>query len=90
MELFAKELKRRGEDAERKAAEAIRAAVETLEAAQKAAAAAPRVRRETIAAIRDARDEVLKDPELGLPEEPETPALAARRRHARARRSRWA
>ena len=76
VELFAKELKRRGEDAERKAAAAIRAAVETLETAQKAAAAAPRVRRETIAAIRDARDEVLKDPELGLPDEPEVPELA--------------
>jgi len=76
VELFAKELKRRGEDAERKAAEAIRAAVETLETAQKAAAAAPRVRREAIAAIRDARDAVLKDPELGLPDEPDAPALA--------------
>jgi hypothetical protein len=71
VELFAKELKRRGEDAERKATEAIRAAVETLETTQKAAAAAPRVRRETIATIRDARDEVLKDPELGLADEPE-------------------
>ena len=76
VELFAKELKRRGEDAERKAAEAIRAAVETLETAQKAAAAAPRVRREAIAAIRDARDAVLKDPELGLPDEPEAAGLA--------------
>jgi DNA mismatch repair protein MutS2 len=75
VELFAKELKRRAEDAERKADAAIRAAVETLESAQKAAAAAPRVRREAIAAIRDARDEVLKDPELGLPEEPEAPEL---------------
>ncbi len=75
VELFAKELKRRGEDAERKAEGAIRTAVETLEAAQKAAAAAPRVRREAIAAIRDARDEVLKDPELGLPDEPEAPEL---------------
>ena len=76
VELFAKELKRRGEDAERKAEAAIRAAVETLETAQKAAAAAPRVRREALAAIRDARDEVLKDPELGLPEEPDAPELA--------------
>jgi DNA mismatch repair protein MutS2 len=76
VELFAKQLKRRGEDAERQAAEAIRAAVEKLEATQKAAAAAPRVRRETLTAIRDAHDAVLKDPELGLPDEPEVPGLA--------------
>jgi DNA mismatch repair protein MutS2 len=76
VEVFAKELKRRADEAERKAADAIRAAVEKLEAAQKAAAAAPRLRSEAVAAIRDARDEVLKDPELGLPEEQETPALA--------------
>ena len=76
VELFAKDLKRRGEEAERKAAEAIRAAVEKLETAQKAVAAAPRVRREAITAIRDARDAVLKDPELGLPDEPEAAGLA--------------
>jgi len=75
IELFAKELRRRGEAAERKAADAIRAAVEKLEATHKAAAAAPRLRGEAIAAIRDAREAVLKDPELGLPEEPEAPSL---------------
>jgi len=75
IELFAKELNRRGEAAERKAADAIRAAVEKVEAAQKATAAAPRLRGEAIAAIRDARDAVLKDPELGLPEEQEAPSL---------------
>jgi DNA mismatch repair protein MutS2 len=74
VEVFARDLKRRAEEAERKAAEAIRAAVEKVEAAQKAVAAAPRLRSEAVAAIRDARDEVLKDPELGLPEEPEAPA----------------
>ncbi len=76
VEVFAKELKRRGEEAERKAAEAIRAAVERVEAAHKAAAAAPRLRTEAVKAIRDARDEVLKDPELELPEEQEAPARA--------------
>ena len=76
VEVFAKELKRRAEEAERKAAEAIRAAVEKVEAAHRAAAAAPRLRTEAVAAIRDARDEVLKDPELDLPEEQEAPAQA--------------
>jgi DNA mismatch repair protein MutS2 len=76
VEVFAKELKRKGEEAERKAAEAIHAAVQRLEETQKAAAAAPRLRREAVAAIRDAHDEVLKDPELGLPEEQDLPAQA--------------
>jgi DNA mismatch repair protein MutS2 len=69
VELFAKELRRRGEEAERKADEAVRAAVERVEAAQKAAAAAPRLRAEAIRAIREARDEILRDPQLELPEE---------------------
>jgi len=76
VEVFAKELKRRAEESEREATEAIRAAVEKVEAAQKAAAAAPRLRTEAVAAIRHARDAVLKDPELGLPEEQEAPAQA--------------
>jgi DNA mismatch repair protein MutS2 len=76
VEAFARELKRRGEEAERKAAEAIRAAVEKVEAAHRAAAAAPRLRTEAVRAIRDARDEVLKDPDLDLPEEQEAPAQA--------------
>ncbi len=76
VELFAKELRRRGEEAERKASEAIRAAVEKVEAAQKAAAAAPRLRTAAVAAIREARDEVLRDPELGISEEQEAPAAA--------------
>jgi DNA mismatch repair protein MutS2 len=75
VEHFAKELRRRGEEAEQRMAEAIRAAVLKLEAARKAETAAPRLRGEAVAAIRDARDAVLKDPELGLPEEPEAPSL---------------
>ncbi len=73
VEAFARELKRRTEELEAKAAAAIRAAVERVEAAQKAAALAPRVRSEAARAIRAARDEVLKDPELALPQEPEAP-----------------
>jgi DNA mismatch repair protein MutS2 len=73
LEVFAKELRRRTEEVERKAAEAIRAAVEKVEAAPKAAAAAPRLQGEAVRAIRDARDEVLKDPELDVPEEQEAP-----------------
>ena len=74
VEVFAKELKRRADEVERKASEAIRAAVEKVEAAHKAAAAAPRLRTEAVRVIRDARDEVLKDPELDIPEEREEPA----------------
>jgi DNA mismatch repair protein MutS2 len=74
VEVFAKELKRRAEEVERKAAEAIRTAVERVEAAHKAASAAPRLRTEAVKAIRDARDEVLRDPELDIPEEEEAPA----------------
>ncbi|HEY8232462.1 MAG TPA: Smr/MutS family protein, partial [Vicinamibacteria bacterium] len=76
VELFARELKRRGEESERQAREAIEAAVAKLETAQKAAAAAPRLRGETIAAIRAATSVVLRDPELGIPEEPEDPGVA--------------
>ena len=75
VELFAKELRRRGELAEQKADQAIRDAVARVEAAQKAAAAAPRLKSDAFAAIREAREAVLKDPELGLPEEPEAPSL---------------
>ncbi|HSD28306.1 MAG TPA: Smr/MutS family protein [Vicinamibacteria bacterium] len=74
VEVFAKELKRRADEVERKAADAIHAAVAKVEAAHKAAAAAPRLRTEAVRAIREARDEVLEDPELDLPEEQEAPA----------------
>ena len=76
VEAFARDLKRRAEEVEGKAAEAIRAAVEKAEAAHKAAAAGPRLRSEAVAAIRAARDAVLKDPELELPDEQEVPAQA--------------
>jgi DNA mismatch repair protein MutS2 len=75
IEVYSRELKRRGEDAERKASEAIAAAVEKLEKAQAAAKAAPRIRGEAIQAIRDAQSQVLRDPELALPEERVAPQV---------------
>jgi DNA mismatch repair protein MutS2 len=75
VEVFARELRRRGEAAEAKAADAIREAVAKVEASPKAATVAPRLRGETVAAIREARDEILRDPRLELPAEPE-PAAA--------------
>jgi len=71
IEVFARELRRRGEEAEARAAEAIREAVAKVEAAPKAAALAPRARGEAVAAIREARDAILQDPELAIPAEPE-------------------
>ncbi len=76
VEVFAKDLKRRTEESERKAAAAIRDAVLKVEAAPRAAASAPRIRTEAVRAIRDARDEVLEDPGLGLPQEQEASAQA--------------
>jgi DNA mismatch repair protein MutS2 len=75
VEVFAKELRRRGEEAEQKAVEAIRDAVQKLEAARKTEAAAPRLKSEAVAKVRDAHEAVLKDPALGLPEEQEAPSL---------------
>ncbi len=74
VEGFARELKRRVTEAETKAAEAIREAVERVEAAQRAAALAPRVRGDAVRAIREARDELLRDPELAIPVEAEEPS----------------
>jgi DNA mismatch repair protein MutS2 len=71
VEVFARELRRRGEEAEARAAEAIREAVAKVEAAQKAAAVAPRMRAEAVAAIREAREAILRDPQLEVPAEPE-------------------
>ncbi|MGE5127165.1 MAG: endonuclease MutS2 [Betaproteobacteria bacterium] len=73
VESFALELRHRTQEAETRAAEAIQAAVERVLAAQKAATLAPRARSEAVRAIREARDLLLKDPELAIPEleEPE-------------------
>jgi len=67
VERFARELKRRGREQEEHAAEAIRDAVARLEAAERAAKAAPRLRTEALKAVRASREEILKDPDLGLP-----------------------
>ena len=72
VERFARELKRRGAEQEEKAMEAIRAAVARLETAERAAKAAPRLRAEALKGVRAAREEVLKDPVLGLPAEEES------------------
>ena len=68
-----------------------------MEASQKAAAArAAQARREALRAIRDARDEVLRDPELGDPraerEEPQAPIVVGqpRARHGAGRHGRGA
>jgi DNA mismatch repair protein MutS2 len=76
VEVFARELKRRAGQVEEQASEAIRSAVARLEAAPRPAAAAPRLRSEAMRTIRDARDAVLKDPELAVPEEVEAPQAA--------------
>jgi DNA mismatch repair protein MutS2 len=73
IERFARELRQRVEEVERKAQEAIREAVDKVEAAQRAASAAPRIRTDALRAIRDARDEVLKDPDLEVAREEEAP-----------------
>jgi DNA mismatch repair protein MutS2 len=75
VETFARELKRRAEEVEKRAGEAIQAAVSRIEASQRAAAAAPRIRTDAVRAIRDARDAVLKDPELAVPEETGAPQI---------------
>jgi DNA mismatch repair protein MutS2 len=74
VELFAKELRRRGELVEQKAEAAIAEAVRRLEAASRLSAA-PRIKREAAAALREAREAVLADPELELPAEQEPPSL---------------
>jgi DNA mismatch repair protein MutS2 len=82
VEVFARTLHRRGEDLERKAHEAIAEAVERVGQAQKLASAAPRLRGAAVQAIRAAQAEVLKDPELALPEEreaPQTPVMVGTR-----------
>jgi len=71
VERFARELKRRGREQDEHVAEAIRDAVARLEAAERVAKAAPRLRTEALKAVRAAREEILKDPDLGLPAEEE-------------------
>ena len=72
LEAFAKDLRRRGEEAARKAAEAIHEAVRKIEGSRKpAAAAAGKARTAAVGAIREAQEEALAD--VGVPPEPEAP-----------------
>ena len=78
IQAFAKDLRRRGEEAARKAADAIHEAVQKVEAsaqkggpARKPSAAAAKVRTAAVAAIREAQDAALAD--LAAPPEPEVP-----------------
>jgi DNA mismatch repair protein MutS2 len=66
VEAFARELRRRGEEAARRAADAIREAVTRVESARSLASAASRARTEAVQRIREAQEEVLADPALQI------------------------
>jgi DNA mismatch repair protein MutS2 len=71
-ESFARGLRKRSEEAARKANEAIERAVRRVETTRRSAASvAARARSEAVRAIRHAQEEVLRDPALGLPDEPQ-------------------
>jgi DNA mismatch repair protein MutS2 len=73
LETFAKDLRRRGEEAARKAADAIHEAVQKVELSRKSAtAAAGKARTAAVGAIRVATEEALAD--VGVPPEPEAPS----------------
>jgi len=75
-EAFARELRRRTEEAARKAADAIRDAVQRVEATRRSAAAeGTKARAEAVQAIREAHDEAVGVPELELPVEVEAAEL---------------
>jgi DNA mismatch repair protein MutS2 len=65
---FARELRRRTEEAAKKAADAIRVAVERVETTRRSAAAeGTKARTEAVLAIREAHDEALRGSEVELP-----------------------
>jgi DNA mismatch repair protein MutS2 len=67
VDAFARELRRRGEEAARRAADAIQEAVKRVETSRRAAASAgERARGEAMRVIRAAQAEVLADPALGI------------------------
>jgi DNA mismatch repair protein MutS2 len=71
-ESFARGLRKRGEEAARKANEAIEQAVRRVETTRRSTTSvAARARTEAARAIRRVQEEVLRDPALGLPDEPE-------------------
>jgi len=72
VEAFVRDLRQRGAEAARQAADAIQKAVQRVEAARKSAlSAGSQARSEALIAIRAAHEEVLREPELSLPPEPE-------------------
>jgi DNA mismatch repair protein MutS2 len=72
-EAFARELRRRTEEAARRASEAIREAVHRVETTRRSAAAeGTKARTEAVQAIREAHDEAVRVSELELPVEVET------------------
>ena len=74
LEAFARDLRRRGEEAARKAADAIHEAVQKVEGSRKpSVAAAGKARTAAVAAIREAQAEALAD--VGPPPEPEVPGV---------------
>ena len=74
VETFARDLRRRTEEAEAQAAEAIREAVASVSRRRRRRRRSPRAcAARPLRAIRDARDEVLSDPELAIPQEREEP-----------------
>jgi DNA mismatch repair protein MutS2 len=77
LDSFARELRRRGEEAARRAADAVHEAVRSLEAAHKpSAAAAGRARSKALQEIREAQEQALEPAglDLELPAEPAAPA----------------
>jgi DNA mismatch repair protein MutS2 len=74
LEAFARELRRRADEAARKAADAIREAVQKVESTRATTAAASKARSQAVAEIHEAHQEVLKDEALGLPAQPPAPA----------------
>jgi len=79
VEAFARELRRRADEAAREAAAAIQQAVERVEASRRSAqSAGTKARSEALRRIREQHEAILEDESLGLPREPEqaTEALA--------------
>jgi len=84
IEAFARELRRRGEEAVRKAAQTIDDTVRRLEAERKSSAAAvARAKSQVARLVRETQDEVLSAPEIGAierePEAPEVPLAVGTR-----------
>jgi DNA mismatch repair protein MutS2 len=76
LETFARDLRKRAEEAARKAADAVQAAVQRLETSRRpSVAAVAKVRTEAVREIREAHEEALHEEAALLAPEPEPPAL---------------